>query len=80
MRHIKLLTVEIDRGMRYGTRISFFGEGDQLPGFLAGDVVCVLAQKLPKKDKWAKNWSLKVGINFISLILYREMTFISKRK
>ncbi|KAI9593876.1 hypothetical protein BDF19DRAFT_471779 [Syncephalis fuscata] len=40
-----LLEVHIDKGMRSGQRITFHGEGDQMPGIIPGDVVIVIEEK-----------------------------------
>ncbi|KAL9093933.1 MAG: hypothetical protein Q9165_003856 [Trypethelium subeluteriae] len=41
----KVLHVHVDRGVKSGTKIPFVGEGDQLPGVQAGDVVFEIEQK-----------------------------------
>ena len=41
----KILHVHIDRGVKSGHRIEFRGEGDQMPGVDAGDVVFEIEQK-----------------------------------
>lgn len=41
----KILEVHIDKGMKNGEKILFRGEGDQVPGVEAGDIVIVLDQK-----------------------------------
>jgi DnaJ family protein A protein 2 len=41
----KGLDVYIDPGMKHGTKITFSGEGDQLPDVIPGDVVLVLQQE-----------------------------------
>lgn len=41
----KILEVHVDKGMRNGEKILFRGEGDQVPGVEAGDIVIVLDQK-----------------------------------
>jgi len=38
----KVLDVYVDPGMKHGTKITFSGEGDQLPDILPGDVILVL--------------------------------------
>jgi DnaJ homolog subfamily A member 2 len=41
----KVLHVHVDRGVQSGTKIPFYGEGDQLPGVDPGDVVFEIEQK-----------------------------------
>jgi len=41
----KRFTIEIQRGMDYNERISFFGEADQVPGQTTGTMVFVLQPK-----------------------------------
>ncbi|KAK3858540.1 hypothetical protein Pcinc_035278 [Petrolisthes cinctipes] len=41
----KLLEVHVDKGMRDEQRITFHGEGDQMPGVEPGDVIIVLQEK-----------------------------------
>lgn len=41
----KILEVHIDKGMEDGQKISFMGEGDQVPGLEAGDIIIVLDEK-----------------------------------
>jgi len=38
----KILTVEIEPGMQWGQQLSFYGESDQFPDTITGDVVFVL--------------------------------------
>lgn len=38
----KLLEVHVDKGMKDEQRITFHGEGDQMPGVEPGDVIIVL--------------------------------------
>lgn len=41
----KVLHVHVDKGVKNGHKIEFRGEGDQMPGVLAGDVVFEIEQK-----------------------------------
>ena len=41
----KILEVRIDKGMKDGQKITFHGEGDQVPGLEPGDIIIVLDQK-----------------------------------
>lgn len=45
----KILEVNVTKGMEDGTRITFWGQGDQQPGVEPGDVVIVLQQKPHEK-------------------------------
>eukprot|EP00667_Euglena_gracilis_P014633 EG_transcript_15158 len=41
----KVLEIQIKRGWKAGTKLTFEGEGDQLPGIKAGDLVFVMREK-----------------------------------
>ena len=41
----KVLHVHVDKGVKNGEKVNFFGEGDQAPGVLAGDVQFEIEQK-----------------------------------
>ncbi|KAM3579075.1 Type I HSP40 co-chaperone, variant 2 [Umbelopsis sp. WA50703] len=41
----KVLEVFIDKGMKNGQKITFAGEGDQLPDIIPGDIIIVLEEK-----------------------------------
>ena len=41
----KILEVHIDKGMEDGQKITFSGEGDQVPGLEAGDIIILLEEK-----------------------------------
>jgi len=41
----KILEVHVDKGMEDGQRITFYGEGDQVPGLEPGDIIIVLEEK-----------------------------------
>jgi len=72
VREEKILTVEIEAGMKWGQAISFFGESDQAPDCMTGDVVFVLK---PKQDDKNANYErkeddlfLKQDINFVDAL------------
>lgn len=41
----KILEVHIDKGMEDGQKITFYGEGDQMPGVEPGDIIIILEEK-----------------------------------
>lgn len=41
----KVLHVNVDRGVRSGHKVTFYGDGDQMPGVEPGDVVFEIEQK-----------------------------------
>lgn len=41
----KILEVHIDRGMRDGQKINFYGEGDQEPNVKPGDIIIILDEQ-----------------------------------
>lgn len=41
----KILEVHVDKGMEDGQKITFYGEGDQVPGLEPGDIIIVLEEK-----------------------------------
>ncbi|EGX92234.1 mitochondrial protein import protein MAS5 [Cordyceps militaris CM01] len=41
----KVLHVHVDKGVRSGTRVEFRGDGDQAPGYQAGDVLFEIQEK-----------------------------------
>jgi len=45
VRDSKIITVEIQRGMKWNEAISFYGESDQSPDCIAGDLIFVLKPK-----------------------------------
>jgi DnaJ family protein A protein 2 len=44
----KNLEVFIDKGMQHGQKITISGEGNQIPGYQAGDIILVLKQRVHK--------------------------------
>ena len=49
MQETKILEVHVDKGMRENEKITFRGEGDQVPDIEPGDVIIVLQQKPHEK-------------------------------
>mmetsp|Transcript_72493 Transcript_72493/g.109379 ORF Transcript_72493/g.109379 Transcript_72493/m.109379 type:complete len:283 (+) Transcript_72493:393-1241(+) len=47
---VKVIEVEIDRGMRDGQKITFTEEGDQAPGIIPGDIIVVVKEKDSDSD------------------------------
>ena len=47
----KVLEVHIDKGMKGGQTITFFGESDQAPGVIPGDVIITIEEKPHERFK-----------------------------
>jgi len=45
LRDSKLLSVEVEKGMQWGQKLAFYGEADQFPDTVTGDVVFQLTPK-----------------------------------
>ena len=45
IKEVKILEVQVDKGMKHGQRITFTGEADQAPGVEPGDIVLLLQEK-----------------------------------
>ncbi|XP_030043476.1 dnaJ homolog subfamily A member 1 [Microcaecilia unicolor] len=68
-RERKILNVHIDKGMRHGQKISFHGEGDQMPGLEPGDIVIVLDQKEhPTFQRQANDLIVKLEIDLVDAL------------
>ena len=46
-----ILEINIEKGMKHGTRITFEKQSDQYPGIIPGDVVVVLNEKNPSLER-----------------------------
>jgi DnaJ family protein A protein 2 len=53
----KILTVEIEPGMQWGQQLSFYGESDQFPDTITGDVVFVLKPPTQEPSIFARSGS-----------------------
>ncbi|XP_029437289.1 dnaJ homolog subfamily A member 1-like isoform X2 [Rhinatrema bivittatum] len=68
-RERKILSVHIDKGMRDGQKISFHGEGDQVPGLEPGDIVIVLDQKEhPMFKRQTNDLIIKLEIDLVDAL------------
>jgi DnaJ-class molecular chaperone len=65
----KILEVYVEKGMKNGQRITFDGEGDQMPGIIPGDVNIILEEK-PNSKFTRKNDDLiyKAEIDLITAL------------
>nr|XP_033779943.1 dnaJ homolog subfamily A member 1-like [Geotrypetes seraphini]XP_033779944.1 dnaJ homolog subfamily A member 1-like [Geotrypetes seraphini] len=69
VRERKILNVHIDKGMRDGQKISFHGEGDQVPGLEPGDIVIVLDQKEhPTFQRQVNDLIVKLEIDLVDAL------------
>jgi DnaJ-class molecular chaperone len=65
----KILTVEIEPGMQWGQKLSFYGESDQFPDTVTGDVVFVLKQPAQEPSLFVRS-----GVN--DLLCKKEASLI----
>eukprot|EP01088_Endostelium_zonatum_P006035 TRINITY_DN18142_c0_g1_i1.p1 TRINITY_DN18142_c0_g1~~TRINITY_DN18142_c0_g1_i1.p1 ORF type:complete len:450 (-),score=148.76 TRINITY_DN18142_c0_g1_i1:96-1445(-) len=52
----KVITVQVDKGMEEGQRVSFYGESDQAPGATSGDLIVTLVNKPPEENSEEALW------------------------
>ena len=70
----KVLSIDVRAGWKSGTKITFAKEGDEKPGYHAGDIIFVIQVSLfffsiPSDTKnWFRKRNMKVGCE-------REMTW-----
>ncbi|XP_048829299.1 dnaJ homolog subfamily A member 4 [Brienomyrus brachyistius] len=78
----KLLEVHIDKGMKDGQKITFYGEGDQEPGLEPGDVIIVLDQnEHPVFQRQHDNIIMKMEIKLVEALcgFKRTITTLDNR-
>jgi len=72
VREAKVISVEIQRGMKWNEAISFYGEADQEPDKIAGDLIFVLKPKedesTPFERKGHDLYIIKQEISFIDAL------------
>lgn len=54
VREAKIIEVEIEPGMKWGEQISFYGESDQAPDCMTGDLIFTLKPKHDEKFKFER--------------------------
>jgi len=77
VRDAKLITVEIEPGMRWGETISFYGESDQAPDTMTGDLIFILKPKHDERftfERKGDDLSLKQEISFIEALTGTNFT------
>jgi len=77
VRDAKLITVEIEPGMRWGETISFYGESDQSPDSMTGDLIFILKPKHDERftfERKGDDLSLKQEISFIEALTGTNFT------
>lgn len=75
IRESKIISVEIEKGMQWGQNLAFYGEADQFPDTITGDLVFQLT---PKKDvKEVKLQPLSFGPLLSPLFCYAGVSLIS---
>jgi len=67
----KIITVEIQRGMKWNEALSFYGESDQAPDAMAGDLVFVLKPKQEENSPFERKGNdlyIKQDVPFIDAL------------
>uniref|UniRef100_A0A3B3S371 DnaJ heat shock protein family (Hsp40) member A4 n=1 Tax=Paramormyrops kingsleyae TaxID=1676925 RepID=A0A3B3S371_9TELE len=79
----KILEVHIDKGMKDGQKITYYGEGDQEPGLEPGDVIIVLDQnEHPVFQRQHDNLIMKMEIKLVEALcgFKRTITTLDNRE
>jgi len=67
----KIITVEIQKGMKWNEAVSFYGEADQAPDCMPGALIFVLKPKQPETTKFERKGNdllLKVDVPLIDAL------------
>lgn len=62
----KVLTIDIKAGWKSGTKITFAKEGDEKPGYLAGDIIFVVQEK--EHNEWRREGNDLIKTINLSLV------------
>jgi len=71
VRDAKVITVEVTRGMKWNEALSFYGESDQAPDCISGDLIFVLKPKQEDNSHFERKGNdlyLKQNITFIDAL------------
>jgi chaperone protein DnaJ len=71
VRDTKVLEVEVERGMKWGDPISFYGESDEAPDCMAGDLIFILKPKQDDDAPYERKGNdlfLKQDISFVDAL------------
>jgi len=71
VRDAKIISVEIEPGMKWGENISFYGESDQAPDCMTGDLIFILKPKPDDRfhfERKGDDLYLKQDISFVDAL------------
>jgi len=71
VRDSKIITVEVTRGMKWNEALSFYGESDQAPDCISGDLIFVLKPKQDDNSPYERKGNdlyLKQNITFVDAL------------
>jgi len=77
LREAKIISVEIEPGMKWGETISFYGESDQAPDCMTGDLIFILKPKQDEKFRFERKGDdlyLKQDISFVDALTGTNFT------
>jgi len=77
VREAKIITVDIEPGMKWGETISFYGESDQSPDFMTGDLIFMLKPKHDDRfhfERKGDDLYLKQEISFVDALTGTSFT------
>jgi len=77
VREAKIITVDIEPGMKWGETISFYGESDQAPDCMTGDLIFILKPKQDERFRFERKGDdlyLKHDISFVDALTGTNFT------